>query len=113
MSALLRRQSVRIKAVILALMVAASLAWMAAPAAAYPSGCSSGIGYNQVGAFRAYYAWANCTGGSGYYHVDAACYWYGSYMYIEGPTKRVGQGQSRAACPHSSRPVGTGWTEWG
>lgn len=112
MNTILRRRSVRIKAMILALMVAASLAVLAPPATALPRGCSYGIGYNQVGAFRAYYGWAYCPNGTGYYRANAYCWHFGTLERYPGTVKRVGQDVSRAACPHNARPERVGYSVW-
>jgi hypothetical protein len=84
----------------------------ASPASAAPHNCSHGISYNQFGGWTAWYAWANCRSGTGYFRVGASCPWYGSCISVYGETKRPGQGQSRAACPNHVRPVGTWVSTW-
>ena len=98
---------------VVALLAFGSIVGMSGVASAVPSGCSSGIGYNVWGAARFYYAWANCTGGTGYYRVTASCYEPGGgYTFPRGPTLKVGQGQSRVACVDWHRPTGQWVTSW-
>jgi hypothetical protein len=108
----IRLRGIFAKIAVLLAVAGAALVATASPAAAMPSGCSSGIRYNLVGSFQAWYAWANCSGGTGHYQVIASCWWYNSPLYLEGPVKTVGQGESRVACPHNNKPTGTGVSMW-
>jgi hypothetical protein len=97
---------------LLALLVAASLVVMATPALAIPTNCTSGIRRVMLGQFPAYYAYGVCYGGSGYYRVGFGCPYPGGSEWVWGPTKRVGQGESRAACPHHAKPTVTVVQTW-
>lgn len=105
------RPASRIKAMLLALLVVASLVVMATPAQAVPTNCISGIRRVLLGEFPAYYAYGIC-GGSGYYRVGFGCPKPGGEEWVWGPTKRVGQGESRANCPHHYKPTVTAVQAW-
>jgi hypothetical protein len=77
-------------------------------ALAWPTGCSSGIGFSIQ-----YYGWALCTGGTGYYQVSVGCKdGFGSPYYATGPVKKVGQGRSRLACAGGKKPTATAYISW-
>lgn len=107
------RPASRIKAMLLALLVVASLVVMATPAQAIPTYCVSGIRRVMLGQFPAYYAYGDCSGGSGYYRVGFGCPKPGGEEWYWGSTKRVGEGESRGACPHHYRPTVTVVQTWG
>jgi hypothetical protein len=121
MRTVLGAQTIKIRVVVLALMVAASIAVVAAPTAAaaprvaaptavaavassVPYNCSYGIRY--LSQYSAYYAWAICRSGSGYYRVGFGCQWStGETYWVWGPTMSVGQGESRGQCHAYVKPV--------
>jgi|SRR4051812_4529526 hypothetical protein len=100
----LRKNVTRLAAA--AVLAGGSVAVLGSPAQAVTSHCSAGLGQNTVGTFHPWYAWAICTGGSGHYYANAAC-WMGPgwYIFPSGPVKSVGQGQSRVACPDNDKPT--------
>jgi hypothetical protein len=87
----------------------------AAPASVQVVGnCSHGTRLGTAGAFSGWYAWAICRSGTGYYRVGFGCpHWTGSVDWVWGPTRRVGQGESRGQCQAHVRPVVTTVQYWG
>ena len=80
------------------------------PVTAVASNCSYGIREPQRSLF---YAWAICRSGSGYYRVGFGCqYFTGETYWVWGPTRSVGQGESRGQCHAYTRPVATSVQTW-
>lgn len=103
------------KVIVLAFLVAATMGVTAAPApaatTAVPSSCSHGIRPVSIG--QGYYAYAVCRSGSGYYRVGFGCkYFSGEEYWVWGPTRRVGEGESRGQCHAHTRPTVTSVQTW-
>src|SRR3712207_1346646 len=85
-----------------------------------PTGPTTAVAYNCGHGIRTapgypnlYYAWAICRSGSGYYRVGFGCqYFSGEEYWVWGPTRRVGEGESRGACHAHTRPTATTVQSW-
>lgn len=102
-----------LKPLFVLVMLAGSLTATATPAMASPSGCGSGISSNVVGGARFWYAWGNCTSGSGNFQVTAVCYVFSpTPEFYPSAVHHVGQGEVRVACPSHIKPASQWLTTW-